>query len=78
MQKLVYINGKLQEWNKTTYSCLGENKEKFGNKLQCIDSLLEGEDWKLEDLRSERREVLPEMERVLKAEEIFWASKSKE
>lgn len=41
MEKLVYVKGKLKEWNKTSFGNLELNKVKLHEELSVIDKLLE-------------------------------------
>lgn len=71
------MEGKLLVWNRKSFGCLKERKNKICADLQCIDSQVEEDDGSLAELMGQRRKVMADIEHVLKAEELFWHQKSK-
>lgn len=76
MKKLGFIKGKLRKWNRSTFGNLRVNKDKLLSELQHIDSLLEYDDIRPEDLSYKRKDVMVDLERNVNAEELFWRQKS--
>lgn len=77
MQKLTYVKGKLRDWNRSTFGNLKVNKAKLSKEVTCIDKMVEDGSRKKEEFSFKRSVVLGDLERNIKAEEIFWHQKAK-
>lgn len=55
----------------STFGLLKDSKNKLHAELQLIDGLMEEEDARIEVMVIKRREVISDLERTLKAGEVF-------
>lgn len=71
MQKLGYVKGKLQAWNRSTFGNLKANMDKLNEELIVINKTVEEELGILEELRLQRRDVVASLNRNIKAKEML-------